>query len=220
MATNYVSRAITDVTPAAGGVKASWYGVDVNVSVAKATSVADTTAIGNATITAKNANVSTVGNSTTEARVNTPILTVSAVGVNTNVANAILNTRQTSTASGTSTLSFNVSGETNVISVLNDNSGNGAIATLGGTGFGAGINASLMGGKINIAVADANGSSVAKGEKMTTTTASGNLHVKSIGQSNAVATSLSGSEISAVGVGINVVYAKANGTFDAQVNGI
>ncbi len=220
IATNYTSKAKADVTPAAGGIKANYYAVDENIGIAKATAVADTVVKGNATIQANNAFVTTVGDSTTESVVNTPFIKASAVSVGANVVTALLNTRQSAVASGTSTLSFDVKGTTDVTSKMNDNSGAGAIANMGGTGSGSGIDMSVVGGKVNIAVANANGSSVAEFTKATTTNGAGNLNVKSLGQSNAKASVVTGNELNLVGIGLNVIYAKANGAFDASVNGV
>ncbi len=212
--TDYTANATADVTPSAGGISASWIGVDVTAAAAKSTAVAESTVKGNAQVTARSANIGVTGNSSTNAKVNTPDLAAGVVRVNANAAISLLKTAQIAAAIGDDNLRFN--GPLTVTSTLNDNGNDHALANIGGTGGGASLSKYDI--KANVAVATADASSTARAENAQTVNAGGDMNVRSAGQSNAKASVGADSEVSVVGVGLNVLYTKANGTFDALVN--
>ncbi len=71
--------------------------------------------------------------------------------------------------------------------------------------------------KANIAIATADASSTAKVEKGGLVNDGRDMNVRSAGQSNAKATVGSGTELAVAGIGLNLLYVKANGIFDAAV---
>ncbi|MBR2526896.1 MAG: hypothetical protein IKE58_00245 [Blautia sp.] len=231
--TNYDSEVKSVVAPSNGGILAS---IDVNGVVAKSTVNAVTSVKGSGDLYADSILVKTNGRSTAAAKVNSPLLQANALAVNANMVNAILKTKQLAelyNPSQNSVFKTVAKNGTFVESHLNEEKMNeetgkaedtvGAYAVMGGTGFAAG----LFAVKVNLGYATADAVSTARtigvsNTKVVPDDENGSEYtdftVKSSGSSIAKTDIIAPqAEMTMAGVGVNDLYARANGRFESYV---
>ena len=127
--TNYIATAVTDFTPAAGGVSAGFVTASVNLGVASVRTIAKATIKGSGRVEASEIAVSALGDVKAQAIVRTPRLAVGAAVIAANVAVATLRADQTASIQGVTVLA----GKVSVTSVFNEDGGegSGAVAEIG-----------------------------------------------------------------------------------------
>lgn len=230
---NYLSRAVADVIPSASGVDANKLNVKINLATAVASASANASIEGVAdlegnkkggTVTVGAVEVSATGTSYANAVIGTPEFTANKVTVAANVNVAKVKSVQTAhidDVSLTADRRGGKDGSVKVTSTLNDGRTYTANASLGGTGLydskKEAVSVSMVSAKANVAVAlaDAVSSAYITGADLN---ADGELKLLSTGVSIANASvPMESGKVSAIGIGVNALYAKAEGEFNAYV---
>jgi hypothetical protein len=213
--TLYLSRALADVTPSAQGVKLSLASIKINAAIAVADSTARAALSGvngvGGKLTTGALKVAADGDSYAQAKIVTPVLTAANVTVAANVIVAAVRSEQDSKISHV-TVEMQNHGNVTADSKLNTRRTETAGAILGGMGS---ATVSLVGAKVNLALALADGRSRAELVSASIFNA-GAIGIASSGNTVAHAkTSADNLFMGLASVGINVLKAKANGGFDA-----
>ena len=208
------------LTPALGGINASYYGGEANLAFADVMTQANTGikgsgAIGSTDKRAGSITVGAIGTAYAHAEVVAPVLSASAKSVATNTVNAYISAVQETFINGVDLYGASVS----LTSELNKGETEGAKAQLGGN---AADNTSFeltgKGAELNTAIAEmkATNRSYMKDAGIDLT---GNLTVQTDSTSYAEASLVDKvGEVSGISIGINVLKALANGTFEAYID--
>ncbi|NLE75113.1 MAG: hypothetical protein GX604_10880, partial [Actinobacteria bacterium] len=216
----YTSRANAETTQAMGGIHASWVDVEGNIATAVVNTNAEAGIKGNGIInTTGTIKVNAAGTADALAGVMTPTVSISYIKIAANILTAKLAAQQKSYIENVKITS---AGDVTVTSSLNESAGHGAIAKLGSSADSLGAEVSYYGGTASsaIAVFEAVNHAYVKGASFgDLTTRTGGLAVESAGNSIATA-DISNGALSAglVTIGLAVLYAHANGDYQAYVN--
>lgn len=212
----YFSRATAKTAPALGGC-GDLTGVNVKANVASASvgTLAESAIKGGGCITASgNVDVKTIGTVIAQAGVATATVNISGINIAANVLIADLKADQSAFIQGATIGAANV----NVTSELNKNRTDGATAELGSVTSGS-FSATLVGATSNTATATADASSRAFTSGVSIDVGSGLVAIQSEAASNAIARVNLPASVAMTSIGVNVVTANANGTFQAYANG-
>jgi len=209
---NYQAHTLADVTPSAGGVSASLATVQGTLAIATTATTALAVLRGPGTVTAHTIEVTAIGDVQAHALIRTPTFSVNGRSVVANIVYANLEALQIARIVDLTLEAVSVT----VASELNSNNQTGAWAEMGGTGSG-GVYLNGLSAQANTATALANATSRARIERVNLTVAQ-DITVRSSGSTVAVATVLGGSGVSVVGIGVNVMYARAEGMFEALID--
>ncbi|MEZ7872787.1 MAG: hypothetical protein QMB53_03235, partial [Eubacteriales bacterium] len=214
VATDSATWAHTHLDPSAMAVDFAWISVDINLALAKVTAL-NTAKITGGSLQASSVTVKADGQATAYAKIATPLISAGKYKMAANVLLALLNAEQKASIEGTA-LTMSANGGISVISNLNKGSAFTAKTEMGGV-LPVGIELALISGKVNIAIAlaDAVNSALLSGVAIA---GAGSVAVKTDGRSDAIAGLPAISTVAAAGIGINIVYAKGNGTYTAQID--
>ncbi|MDY6180230.1 MAG: hypothetical protein SPI15_05205 [Candidatus Faecousia sp.] len=212
----YESRATAKTAPALGGCgDLSAVKVKANVASASVGTLAEAAIKGGGCITASgNVNVLAIGTVLAQAGVATATVDISGINIAANVVTAELKADQSAYIQGATIEAANVY----VTSELNKNRTDGATAELGSVTSGS-FSATLVGATSNTATATADASSRAFTSGASIDVKSGIVAIQSEAASNAIARVKLPASVAMTSIGVNVVTANANGTFQAYANG-
>ena len=211
----YIARAEALTTPALGGVSANLTSVETNVAVSKVGTTAQAGITGSGRLTASgDVNVKVIGTATAKSGIAAPTVDIAGINIAANAVSAILEAEQYAFIEDADVTAANVS----VLSELNKGRTDGALAELGSITTGS-FSASLVGATSNTAVATANGTSHAYTDGASIHVGNNSINVISDATSNAVATVNLPASVAMASIGVNVITANANGSFNAYVSG-
>ena len=215
--TNYYAKADARTMQPNGGVSASVYNIDVNVAVAMVRTNARAGISGTGTLNASGGTVNILATGETYAVAGTedPVFSLSYASVAANAVYAQLAANQSAFLTGMQVYASTV----NVGSALNDGKTSGATALVGGNSDGTAV--SIYGAKANVSIATA--SSINKAYVNGSIGDSGNragaVNIRATGTSLATAGVKQKSGGGLLGFGVTTIYAYADGTFEATVEG-
>ena len=214
--THYTARANAVVSSPTGGVNAGVYGFNVNLGVAIVTTSALAGIKGGGivgTYATQSITVNATGDTNAAAAVETPTLSAKAVSVAANVIVAILRSSQLALIENVTIEQAKSVSVASNLNVSDDQDHPGATAYLGGTGAAIG----LLNATASVAIAKNDARGLARTQNITigSSAVPATLSVTSNGHAYAKADIVQPDGVGLVTLTLNVLYAYANGRFDA-----